>query len=112
MTVKRFDVGSWLDSPMSRRRLDLSQFSKERVVVAEICTRVAADGDQALRELGKSSTVGSLALMKRSRFRTASLPLPPTGWPRQTAPRSSSRPSGFATFTRGSCSRLRADRRD
>jgi histidinol dehydrogenase len=53
MTVKRFDVGSWLDSPMSRRRLDLSQFSKERAVVADICARVAADGDQALRELGK-----------------------------------------------------------
>src|SRR4030081_857944 len=52
MTVKRFDVGSWLDSPMSRRRLDLSQFVHERAVVAEICARVAAEGDQALRELG------------------------------------------------------------
>ena len=52
MTVKRFDVGSWLDSPMSRRRLDLSQFGHERAVVAEICARVAAEGDQALRELG------------------------------------------------------------
>jgi histidinol dehydrogenase len=53
VTVRRFDVGSWLDSPMSRRRLDLSQFASERAVVAEICTRVAADGDEALRELGK-----------------------------------------------------------
>jgi histidinol dehydrogenase len=53
MTVRRFDVGSWLDSPMSRRRLDLSRFAKERAVVADICARVAADGDQALRELGK-----------------------------------------------------------
>ena len=53
MTVKRFDVGSWLDSPMSRRRLDLSEFSGERAVVMEICARVAAEGDQALRELGK-----------------------------------------------------------
>src|ERR1700674_1712250 len=52
MTVKRFDVGSWLDSPMSRRRLDLSQFGKERAVVAGICARVAAEGDDALRELG------------------------------------------------------------
>jgi histidinol dehydrogenase len=52
MGVKRFDVGSWLDSPMSRRRLDLSQFSKERAAVAEICARVAAEGDHALRELG------------------------------------------------------------
>ena len=52
MTVKRFDVGSWLDSPLSRRRLDLSQFGHERAVVAEICARVAAEGDQALRELG------------------------------------------------------------
>jgi len=51
--VKRFDVGSWLDSPMSRRRLDLSQFATERAVVAEICARVAAEGDQALRELGQ-----------------------------------------------------------
>jgi histidinol dehydrogenase len=53
MTVKRFDVGSWLDSPLSRRRLDLSQFSGERAVVAEICAQVAAEGDEALRELGK-----------------------------------------------------------
>ena len=50
MSVKRFDVGSWLDSPMSRRRLDLSQFSQERAVVVDICARVAADGDDALRE--------------------------------------------------------------
>jgi histidinol dehydrogenase len=53
MSVKRFDVGSWLDSPMSRRRLDLAQFGKERAVVADICARVAAEGDDALRELGK-----------------------------------------------------------
>src|SRR6202171_1630206 len=53
MTVKRFDVGSWLDSPMSRRRLDLSEFSGERAVVMEICARGAAAGDQALRELGE-----------------------------------------------------------
>ncbi|MFI5214567.1 MAG: histidinol dehydrogenase, partial [Gemmatimonadales bacterium] len=37
---------------MSRRRLDLSQFGKERAVVAGICARVAAEGDGALRELG------------------------------------------------------------
>jgi histidinol dehydrogenase len=53
MSVKRFDVGSWLDSPMSRRRLDLSQFSEERAVVVDICARVAAEGDDALLELGK-----------------------------------------------------------
>jgi histidinol dehydrogenase len=53
MPVKRFDVGSWLDSPLSRRRLDLSQFAKERADVAEICARVAADGDAALREYGE-----------------------------------------------------------
>src|SRR6266566_1929297 len=53
MPVRRFDVGSWLDSPLSRRRLDLSQFVKERETVAEICSRVLADGDGALRELGR-----------------------------------------------------------
>jgi histidinol dehydrogenase len=52
MPVKRFDVGSWLDSPLSRRRLDLSQFATERAAVAEICARVATDGDDALREYG------------------------------------------------------------
>ena len=52
MPVRRFDVGSWLDSPLSRRRLDLSQFVKERETVAEICSRVLAEGDDALRELG------------------------------------------------------------
>ena len=50
MGIRRFDVGSWLDSPLSRRRLDLSQFAKERAEVAEICARVASDGDAALRE--------------------------------------------------------------
>ena len=50
MGIRRFDVGSWLDSPLSRRRLDLSQFAKERAEVAEICARVGADGDEALRK--------------------------------------------------------------
>lgn len=53
MAVKRFDAGTWLQSPLSRRRLDLSQFTKERAAVAEICARVAVDGDDALREYGK-----------------------------------------------------------
>jgi len=35
---------------MSRRGLDLSRFNKERAVVIEICARVAAEGDGALRE--------------------------------------------------------------
>jgi histidinol dehydrogenase len=53
MTIRRFNVGSWLDSPLSRRRLDLSKFAKERADVAEICARVAADGDAALRAYGE-----------------------------------------------------------
>src|SRR2546425_2224463 len=53
MPVRRFDVGSWLDSPLSRRRLDLTQFAKEREAVAEICSRVLAEGNEALRELGR-----------------------------------------------------------
>jgi histidinol dehydrogenase len=53
LTVKRFDVGSWLDSPLSRRRMDLTQFARERAAVAEICARVLTEGDDALRELGK-----------------------------------------------------------
>ena len=52
MPVRRFDAGAWLDSPLSRRRLDLSQFAGERAAVAEICARVAAEGDAALREYG------------------------------------------------------------
>ncbi|MDQ6879399.1 MAG: histidinol dehydrogenase [Candidatus Dormibacteraeota bacterium] len=48
----RFDAGSWLDSPLSRRRLDLSVFAAERAAVAEICARVAAEGDAALRDYG------------------------------------------------------------
>ncbi len=53
MTVRRFDVASWLDSPLSRRRLDLSRFAEERAVVADICAQVMTRGDDALRELGK-----------------------------------------------------------
>ncbi|TMD41576.1 MAG: histidinol dehydrogenase [Chloroflexi bacterium] len=51
MTVKRFDAASWLDSPLSRRRMDLSRFAEERATVAEICARVMTEGDAALREL-------------------------------------------------------------
>jgi len=53
VTVKRFDAASWLDSPLSRRRMDLSRFVEERATVAEICARVMTEGDAALRELGK-----------------------------------------------------------
>ena len=52
MAIKRFDAASWLDSPWSRRRLDLARFADERAVVQEICARVAAEGDAALREYG------------------------------------------------------------
>ncbi|HEY3085818.1 MAG TPA: histidinol dehydrogenase [Candidatus Dormibacteraeota bacterium] len=51
MPVRRFDAASWRAS--SRRRFDLSQFGKERAAVAEICARVLAEGDAALRELGQ-----------------------------------------------------------
>lgn len=50
MPVSRFDTGSWLVSPLSRRRLDLSRFATERAAVAEICARVATEGDAAVRE--------------------------------------------------------------
>jgi len=52
LPTRRFDVGSWLDSPASRRRLDLTEFAEQRAAVQEICARVAADGDAALREYG------------------------------------------------------------
>jgi histidinol dehydrogenase len=52
MAIKRFDAASWKDSLLSRRRLDLSEFATERAAVAEICGRVAVDGDDALREYG------------------------------------------------------------
>jgi histidinol dehydrogenase len=48
--MKRFDAGTWAASPLSRRGLDLSRFETERRVVMEICARVAAEGDEALRE--------------------------------------------------------------
>src|SRR5437899_8884507 len=53
MPIKRFDVGSWLESPLSRRRLDLSRFAKDRATVVDTCARVAAGGDAALREFGE-----------------------------------------------------------
>ena len=48
--MKRFDAGTWAASPLSHRGLDLSSLAKERVVVREICSRVAAEGDSALRD--------------------------------------------------------------
>jgi histidinol dehydrogenase len=52
LAIKRFNAASWLDSPLSRRRLDLARFAEERAAVQEICAHVAADGDAALREYG------------------------------------------------------------
>src|SRR3989475_2136306 len=52
LAIKRFDAASWLDSPWSRRRLDLARFAEERAAVQDICARVAAEGDAALREYG------------------------------------------------------------
>jgi histidinol dehydrogenase len=48
--MKRFDAGTWAASPQARRGLDLSRFDQERAVVIDICARVAAEGDTALRE--------------------------------------------------------------
>ena len=53
MSVKRFDLGSWLDSPLSRRRLDLAGLEEQQAAVREICDRVRRDGDAALREYGE-----------------------------------------------------------
>ena len=53
MPVSRFDAQSWAASGLAVRSLDLSRFAKERAAVAEICSRVLAHGDQALRELGR-----------------------------------------------------------
>jgi len=51
--VRRFDSAGWRGSAESRRRLDLSSLTKERAAVQEICARVLAEGDAALRELGR-----------------------------------------------------------
>lgn len=53
MPIKRFNIGDWLDSPLSRRRLDLDALQEERATVREIVSRVAAEGDEALREYGR-----------------------------------------------------------
>jgi len=49
MALKRFDLGSWLDSPLSRGRLDLGDDDEQRTAVREICDRVRREGDEALR---------------------------------------------------------------
>jgi histidinol dehydrogenase len=51
MPITRFELDSWRRSPLSERRLDLFRFARERAAVAEICARVAAEGDAAVREL-------------------------------------------------------------
>jgi histidinol dehydrogenase len=53
LPVRKFDAQTWKESSQWRRQLDMTQFAKERAAVAEICARVAAEGDAALRELGK-----------------------------------------------------------
>ena len=53
MPLRRFDLGEWLDSPLSRRRLDLGGLEAERSAVREICARVLAEGDTAVAEYGR-----------------------------------------------------------
>ena len=53
MSVKRFDLGSWIDSPLSRRRLDLEGLEEQQALVREICDRVRREGDSALAEYGE-----------------------------------------------------------
>ena len=53
MALKRFDLGSWLDSPLSRGRLDGGGDDEQRSAVREICARVRREGDAALREYGE-----------------------------------------------------------
>jgi histidinol dehydrogenase len=53
MSIRRFDLGSWLDSPLSRRRLDLAGLEEQQRIVREICERVRTEGDAALAEYGE-----------------------------------------------------------
>jgi len=53
MTLRRFDLGSWLDSPLSRGRLDPGGSAEQRAAVSEICDRVRREGDEAVREYGE-----------------------------------------------------------
>src|SRR5256885_187243 len=48
MPVSRFDARSWVASPFASRRLDLSQFAKERAAVAEIPASVAGVSELVL----------------------------------------------------------------
>jgi histidinol dehydrogenase len=51
MSVRRFDAASFAE--VVRERARPSAFAAERAAVAEICARVQAEGDVALRDLGK-----------------------------------------------------------
>ena len=52
MPLRRFAIADWLDSPLSRRRLDLAGLREERATVEEIVGRVSTEGDAALRAYG------------------------------------------------------------
>ena len=52
MALRRFDAGSWFDSPLSRRTLDLTGLEEQRRAVVEIVERVRGEGDAALRDYG------------------------------------------------------------
>ena len=48
MGLRRFDAGSWLDHPWSRRRAPGAGSIEDRQAVAEIVSRVGREGDAAL----------------------------------------------------------------
>jgi histidinol dehydrogenase len=53
VALRRFDLGEWLDSPLSGRHLDAGTQAEERAAVQEICAQVRREGDAALRELSR-----------------------------------------------------------
>src|SRR5258705_13993402 len=53
MPVERYDAATWRRSGLASRRWDLTRLASEKAAVAEICARVQAEGDAALRELGR-----------------------------------------------------------
>ena len=61
MGPKRFDARSWLDSPMSRRRLDLSQFAAAKLEAADrAALEFAAERIRAFHEQQLPSTASGL----------------------------------------------------
>ena len=104
MPVRRFDGGSWLESPLSKRRLDLSQFATERAAaLKQFYRRWEEDPlviDKWFALQARSALPGTIAAVRAHTSHEAEAAADHSRAPRGSSPRRHAPDSQSATRSR------------